>query len=258
MWYQALQLLFPISRSFEHIFVAWVGTPSWPYPVPLCLGWCSSLSFCSPSFCAKDKCHHHSNGTHPEQLPVQSDHSSLSWGLHGDEQGHALQMELLVRAHRWVRHESGAKTGLGYPYCDLNKLHLTTSPSVWICMAVQMSFVVHPTIHTSSLGMWCDCLPSHASKVFSRESHDLRRDHSHSSRSLLSCLWVSSPAVPWGTRIRLRSWWRGLVSPLREARLSPLRIKAPLGKQAPVLKPDRWDEFRQFLTEARWVLLTTL
>lgn len=137
MWYQALQLLFPVSHTFEQVFVAWVGTPSWPYPVSLCLGWCSSLSFYSLIFCAKDKCHLHSNGTHPEQVSMQSDHSSVSWGLYGGEQGHALQMELLVRAHRWVRHESGeAKTGLMYPYCDLNKLHLTTSPSVWIYMAL--------------------------------------------------------------------------------------------------------------------------
>lgn len=44
-------------------------------------------------------------------------------------------------------------------------------------MTVQMSFVVQPTIHTSSLGVWCTSLPSHAFKISSRESQDLGGDH---------------------------------------------------------------------------------
>lgn len=207
MSYRALPLLFPTYHSFEHNFVARAGTPSWPYPVSLCLGWCSGVSFYSVRPRAKDKCHHRCIlpeqwwDPTPAQGSVQGAQSFVPWGLYGDEQGHALQMELLVRTRRWVRHGSGAKTGLRYPYSDLNKLHPTTSSSVWICLAVEMSFVVHPTIHARSLGMWCSSLPSHASKISSRESQDLEGDHTYSSRSLHSCLWGSSPATPRGTRI---------------------------------------------------------
>lgn len=207
MSYRALPLLFPTYHSFEHNFVARAGTPSWPYPVSLCLGWCSGESFYSVRPRAKDKCHHRCIlpeqwwDPTPAQGSVQGAQSFVPWGLYGDEQGHALQMELLVRTRRWVRHGSGAKTGLRYPYSDLNKLHPTASSSVWICLAVEMSFVVHPTIHARSLGMWCSSLPSHASKISSRESQDLEGDHTYSSRSLHSCLWGSSPATPRGTRI---------------------------------------------------------
>lgn len=125
-----------------------------------------------------------------------------------------------------------------YPYFDFNKLHSTTSSSVWIHMAEQMSFAVHPAIHTSCLGMWCSSLPFYASKISSRESQGLGGDYSHSSRSLLSCQWdlVQLCHRGPGSQHRPRSKWRGHDSPLGEAHLSPLRIQELLGKQAPILK----------------------
>lgn len=113
MWYWAFLLPFPISQSFGHDYVAWVKTTSWPYLVSLCLGQHPGLSFYSVSHCGKDKCHYHctlpeqQRDPSPVQASVQGACSFLSQGCSGAEQWHALQVQLLVRTCRLVRHKSG-------------------------------------------------------------------------------------------------------------------------------------------------------
>ena len=164
---------------------------------------------------------------------------AVSWRLYGDEQGHALQMSLLVRAHRRVRHGSGAKEGLRQSYSGLNKLHPTTSSSVWIYMAVQKSSVLHPSVHTSSLRVCCGFLPSHASKLSSRKSQDLGGHHTLPPR-LFSAACGDLPQLchegPWSQH-RPCSRWRGSDPPVGETHISLLRKQGPLVKQVPIVQP---------------------
>lgn len=162
----------------------------------------------------------------PPQVSMQGAHSSMSWGLYGDLQGHTLQMELLMRGHRLIRHESGAKTCLRYLYSDLKEP--TNSSLVRIHM--DMIFVVHHTIHTSSLGVWCSSFPPHASKISFRESQDLGGDHIPGLFSAACGDLVQPCREGPGSQHRLHSQCRWPDSPTGEAHLYSVRIQVLLGK----------------------------
>lgn len=155
----------------------------------------------------------------PAWVSMQGASSSVSWGLYGDDQGHAVQTELLVRVSRWVKPGSGAKTGLRHPCSDLDKLY-PPSFILWICTATQMRCVVQPTIHTNSLWVWWSFLPYHAPKLPSTE----KSGHARSAKFLLSCLWRSSPSVPWGWGYQhgLHHQCRGPDSLLGDSWFTPL------------------------------------
>lgn len=131
----------------------------------------------------------------PARVSMQGASSSVSWGLYGDDQGHALQTELLVRVCRWVKPGSGTKTGLRYL-----DLHGNTD---------EVCGIDHNS-HKLSVSV-VSFLPHHASKFSSTESQDILI---HPCFSSAACRELAQPCHEgWGYQHRLHhqcihSWER--------------------------------------------------